>query len=361
MNNVQIKVPGKLYIAGEYAVVEPGYSAIITTVDLFLHLKITKATDKYGSIFSKDFTVEPLPWRRVNQQIQLEQPTPAMDYILSAIQTVENYVQELEVPLRFFHIEANSELASPSGQKFGLGSSGAITVAVVKGLLQFYELEASDLLVYKLSVLAQLQLGINSSFGDLAAIAYTGWIKYTSFDRSAVLSMLRKMSMIDIVEKKWPSLSIQRLNIAKDVHFLIGWTGSPASSNDLVGHVQKRKQQSQKQYQYFLKESQASVNILSEALETNQALRIKEAIERNRQALLKMGQQTNVLIETPQLTELCDVAKKLGGSAKTSGAGGGDSGIAFVFDKETALQIVENWKNIGIMNLPLSVYDKEKS
>ena len=93
MNKVQIRVPGKLYIAGEYAVVEPGYSAIVTTVDLFLHLNITRSTEKYGSIFSKNFTKKPLSWHRVNHQVQLDHPNPDMNYILAAIHTVENYVQ----------------------------------------------------------------------------------------------------------------------------------------------------------------------------------------------------------------------------------------------------------------------------
>ena len=38
---VNVKVPGKLYLAGEYAVVEPGTPAVIVAVDRFVHLKIT--------------------------------------------------------------------------------------------------------------------------------------------------------------------------------------------------------------------------------------------------------------------------------------------------------------------------------
>ena len=360
MKNIQVKVPGKLYVAGEYAVVEPGYSAIVTTVDLFLHLKIFECIEKRGSIFSKDFTAQPLWWNRVNDKVQLEHPSSAMKYILAAIHTVEDYVQELKIPLRFYHLEVSSELDSSSGQKFGLGSSGAVTVATVQALLQFYGLEATELLIYKLSVLAQLQLGVNSSFGDLAAIAYTGWIEYTSFDRATVLSMLRKMSMKDLVETDWPFLNIQRLHVENDVRFLIGWTGSPASSDDLVGGVQKQKQQSQKQYQHFLKESQASVECLTKALQIKDIQMIKKAIERNRQALLKMGQQTNVPIETQQLTLLIEIAKKYDGIAKTSGAGGGDSGIAFVFDEKKAFQIIEEWEKNGIRNLPLPIFDKKR-
>ena len=31
---IEVSVPGKLYIAGEYAVVEPGYPAVIVAVDI---------------------------------------------------------------------------------------------------------------------------------------------------------------------------------------------------------------------------------------------------------------------------------------------------------------------------------------
>src|SRR5699024_9422253 len=107
---------------------------------------------------------------------------------------------------------------------------------------------------------------------------YTGWIKYTSFDRAIVLSLLRKMTEKEVVESDWPDLNIERLNIASDVQFLIGWTGSPASSDDLVGNVQKRKQQGKKQYQYFLDKSQVSVELLNEALKTNNAQKIKKPL-----------------------------------------------------------------------------------
>lgn len=359
MTKVQIKVPGKLYIAGEYAVVEPGYSAIITAVDLFIHMSLTEVSEKYGSIFSEGFTTEPIHWDRKDEKVHLEQSAPSLKYILSAIHTVEDYVKELGIPLSFYQLKVSSELDSKTGQKLGLGSSGAITVATVKGLLEYYKIKTTDLLIYKLSVLAQLQLGVHSSFGDLAAITYTGWIHYTSFDRNAVLAALRKMTIKEVVEMDWPFLNIQRLEPASDVQFLIGWTGSPASSNDLVGNVQKKKQQSPTEYQSFLDESKASVDILVKALETNNIEQIQLAVERNRQALLKMGQQTNVLIETPQLSQLIEIAQSHGGAAKTSGAGGGDSGIAFVFDKQKVPQIIEDWQITGIIDLPLTIYNKD--
>ena len=71
---------------------------------------------------------------------------------------------------------------------------------------------------------------------------------------------------------------------------------------------------------------------------------------------MDMSEQTGVVIETPLLKELCQIAIRHGGAAKTSGAGGGDSGIAFVFSKKQIKPIKDEWKNKGITPLPLRVY-----
>ncbi len=37
---IELSVPGKLFIAGEYAVVEPGHPAIIVAVDQFITVTV---------------------------------------------------------------------------------------------------------------------------------------------------------------------------------------------------------------------------------------------------------------------------------------------------------------------------------
>ena len=359
MKSIQTTAPGKLYVAGEYAVVEPGYSAIITAIDLFFHLEIRETKNPHGSIYSKGFTETPVLWERTEGQVKLSEDSVELKYMVSAIRTVEAYLKQQDIELRTYDIIASSDLDSPTGRKLGLGSSGAVTVATVRGLLQYYEVEASDLLVYKLSVVSQIRLAVNSSFGDLAAITYTGWVRYTSFDQEVIFRELQQTSIKEVVEMDWPHLNIQRLDVADDVRYLVGWTGSPASSNNLVGDVQRKTRKGENNYPHFLKESKASVEALTEALQTNEVDQIKAAVQRNRQALLNMGLQTNVLIETPKLTELCEIAAQHGAAAKTSGAGGGDSGIAFVFDEEKKNALITAWENVGITHLPLSVYAKD--
>lgn len=359
MVDVNTKAPGKLYVAGEYAVVEPGYSAIITAVDLFIYLNLSDTTKNYGTIYSEGFTKEAIRWVRVDNKVNLKETSTSLKYVLTAIHTTEDYVSDLGLPLKNYDLHITSDLKNETGRKLGLGSSGAVTVATIQGILELYNIPPSDYLVYKLSVLTQLQLGINSSFGDLAAIAYTGWIQYTSFDRETVLENFQLYSIKEVVEMDWPHLKIERLKIPDEINFLIGWTGSPASSDQLVGEVQERKAQSVEQYQQFLMDSKAAVQQLATALLENNQQNIIQAVNHNREALLYMGQQTNVLIETPMLTTLIEIAKKYHGTAKTSGAGGGDSGIAFIFEEDLVAAVLSEWEAAGITNLPLSIYSKD--
>ena len=50
---IQVKAPGKLYIAGEYAVVEPGYKSILIAVDRFVTASIEDSNATQGTIHSR--------------------------------------------------------------------------------------------------------------------------------------------------------------------------------------------------------------------------------------------------------------------------------------------------------------------
>ena len=50
---IEVSAPGKLYIAGEYAVVEPGHPAIIVAVDQFITVSLeqTKNVGNVANVF----------------------------------------------------------------------------------------------------------------------------------------------------------------------------------------------------------------------------------------------------------------------------------------------------------------------
>ncbi|MCB7441759.1 phosphomevalonate kinase, partial [Bacteroides thetaiotaomicron] len=86
----------------------------------------------------------------------------------------------------FYHLKVTSELDSSNGRKYGLGSSGAVTVGTVKALNIFYDLGLENEEIFKLSALAHLAVQGNGSCGDIAASCYGGWIAFSTFDHDWV-------------------------------------------------------------------------------------------------------------------------------------------------------------------------------
>lgn len=63
---IEARAPGKLYIAGEYAVVEPAQPAVLVTVDRYLSIQLTESSD-VGRVFSSEYGQLPMVWKRSKQ------------------------------------------------------------------------------------------------------------------------------------------------------------------------------------------------------------------------------------------------------------------------------------------------------
>lgn len=87
---------------------------------------------------------------------------------------------------------------------------------------------------FKLAALAHLDVQGNGSCGDIAASCFGGWIAFSTFDHPWVIENFGRLSIAQLVEQDWPGLSIRPLKAPKALRLLIGWTGSPASTSDLV-------------------------------------------------------------------------------------------------------------------------------
>ena len=60
---IRRSAPGKLYVAGEYAVVEPGHQALLVAVDRFITVRVTPA-EHTGRITSALYETRCLTWYR---------------------------------------------------------------------------------------------------------------------------------------------------------------------------------------------------------------------------------------------------------------------------------------------------------
>lgn len=352
---IEISVPGKLFIAGEYAVVEPGHPAIIVAVDQFINVTIEGAR-KNGSIQSAQYSDLPIRWTRRNGELVLDHRENPFHYILAAIRLTEKYAQEKGTLLSFYDLKVTSELDNSNGRKYGLGSSGAVTVATVKALNLYYDLKMDRLTQFKIAALAHLAVQGNGSCGDIAASCYGGWLAFSTFDHEWVLRKQQEWTLTQLLTSDWPELSIRPLIVPKSLRLLIGWTGSPASTSDLVDQVYQSKEAKEKGYAKFLADSKDCVNRLIDGFLNEDSRTIKKMITENRKLLVGLSGLTGVTIETPALKKLCDLAETYRGAAKSSGAGGGDCGIVIVDQKTGILPLMSAWEKADIIPLPLHVY-----
>lgn len=353
---IEVKVPGKLYIAGEYSVVIPGHKSLAMAIDKFITVKLKESTHR-GSI--KSYSNIKLVWSRRNDEIVVEQRDDRFEYIIQAMHICDEFIRANGITPKYYDIEVLSELESDDGLKYGLGSSASVVVAVTKAILQFYKYEYTNMEIFKLATLASMRLIMNSSFGDIATVCFTGIIKYTSFNREFIKKFYEVNGVFNTVRLDWDTLSIEKIKQNKLFKFLVGWTKSPASSDNLVGQSIKRITNNDNFINRFLVESDKCVDDFVNAYSLSNFDFLKEAIEKNRKLLLEYSKKYGIEIEKDSLNNLIEISKDFNLASKTSGAGGGDCGIAISNNDFDTKLLEEQWNNKDIKRLNLDIYEEK--
>lgn len=357
----QAKAPGKLYIAGEYAVVQPGHLAIVAAISETITVTIKTTRHSIGHIYSTQNPEIALRWSHHPEGLQVHHPEDLYPHITQCMAVAHTYLQSLSLPATtVYDLSVTSGLDdADSGQKYGLGSSGAVMIATLKAILQLHGVSYTPLLLYQLAAIAHQQLGLNGSMGDLAASAFGGFIAYSSVDQVWLNQQLHTVPLQSLLASDWPQLQLTPLNIPAELSLLVGWTQSPASTAAYVQSVTSSRSQAQKEayYQTFLTESQACVQQAITACHAQDAPAFEAAIRTNHALLQTFAREMEIAIETPALSQLCAIAQAHGAAAKSSGAGGGDCGICFTTSASQRRQIRMDWQAAGILPLPLYVID----
>ncbi|NQX10301.1 phosphomevalonate kinase [Microbacteriaceae bacterium VKM Ac-2855] len=352
---IEVRSPGKLFIAGEYAVVEPGHPAVLVAVDRCVTVRL-EPSENEGRVFSEQYGRAPVIWRRDHRGVVIGAEDRPLDHVLSAIRVVESLAAELGVAPRFSTLTITSELDDADGRKFGLGSSAAVTVATVRALDEFYRLDLSRTQILKLAILSTVDVNPAASGGDVAASVFGGWLRYSSPDRLHVRDVRHGSGVLAALRDPWRGLELDRLAPPSSLRLLVGWTGKPASTARLVDELQSRKWAESAHYTAFLADSRRAVDALSRGLNSDEPEQVLAAIHSARRTLVALGNDAGMDIETDALRALCDVADGHGGAAKSSGAGGGDCGIALLDRGTTVHEVEKAWAEAGIERLPLTVH-----
>ena len=318
-----VKTCGKLYWAGEYAVLEPGQLALIKAIPIYMTAEIKASNDYrlYSDMFSYSVDLRP------DSSYALIQETVAL---------VEEYLTAQGVVLQPFSLDIRGKMER-EGKKFGLGSSGSVIVLVIKAMLAFYERPAERELLFKLASAVLLKRGDNGSMGDIACIVSEDLVLYQSFNRETVAQWLEKEVLKTVLARDW-GFSIRSVEPVLKFDFLVGWTKEVAVSSHMVKQIKNNMNAS------FLQASKEIVANLVNALQVGQEETIIDLLEQASQLLEGLSSD----IYTPSLRQLKDASRDLKAVAKSSGAGGGDCGIALSFDQDSTILLKNRWADLGI-------------
>ena len=318
-----VKTCGKLYWAGEYAILEPGQLALLKAIPIYMTAEI-KSSDDYR-LYSDMFTYS------VDMR-----PDSSYALIQETVVLVEEYLADQGIELQPFSIDIRGKMER-EGKKFGLGSSGSVVVLVIKAMLAFYERPVERDFLFKLASAVLLKRGDNGSMGDIACIVSEELVVYQSFDREKVAHWLEKEDLPTVLARDW-GFSIRSVEPALKFEFLVGWTKEVAVSSHMVKQIKNHMDAS------FLQASKETVNSLVKALQEGQEEMIMELLEQASQLLENLSSE----IYTPSLRQLKDASRDLKAVAKSSGAGGGDCGIALSFDQDSTTLLKKRWTDLGI-------------
>ena len=318
-----VKTGGKLYLAGEYAILTPGQQALIKNIPIYLSGQIEPALSYqlYSDMFDYEVGLE------ADDNYSLIQETIAV---------VHDFIKGQGLKLRPFRLSITGKLEK-GGKKFGIGSSGSVTVLVVKALASFYQQDWTADFIFKLASYTLLKRGDNGSMGDLACIAYEDLVLYRAFDREQVRTWIAEEGLSQVLARDW-GYQIEPIEPALDFDFLVGWTGQPAISKEMIVPVKSAIGPD------FLELTQVAVEAIARGLKTGD----KELIKSSLLEVSRLLKDLHPAIYTKELLDLEAAVEGLDAIAKSSGSGGGDCGIALSFNPVHSQEIIERWRKAGI-------------
>jgi phosphomevalonate kinase len=208
-------------------------------------------------------------------------------------------------------------------KKLGLGSSAAVTVATV-GLLWHaagYDIDKKRVFEIAEAAHAAAQ-GTPGSGVDVAVSTWGGCIR---FEKGG---------------------EVRELEMPADLKLTFVWTGKSASTAELIEKTAP------------LADS-AEMNKLHElarrfAEDFGKPDQVLALADQYGEAMGALGSAAGVEIVTKELHEIAVLARRHGGSAKPSGAGGGDLAVAFTVGDESTARLRTAISEAGMTVLPLS-------
>lgn len=353
MNFVTVRVPGKLMLMGEYAVTELGHPGVVAAINRYLQCQL-RAGPLFSLVFGRPrgLVISGDTWDDLLNHLSAHS---ALQIPAESLRILDHYFRDTGVLPRPFELRVSTELHDSSGRKYGLGSSSALTAAIIASLLTWTLSRSVDKdKIFKLAALAHLAVQPRGSLADLAAAVFGGVICYQRFDAAQVIGWRTDHRLTTLVERPWPGLIATPLTARFPVPWRVGWTGQTASTPKMLDQAVQFRDVHPKIHADFLARSDAAVRAFVRALNTHSGFGIQDAVRQNRHALKEWGTRAQLAIETPAMQNALDLVESWGGAGKSSGAGGGDIIVGWI-NRAQQEDLGRAWDGLNIETLFVNV------
>ncbi|MDR9414760.1 MAG: hypothetical protein RI564_00660 [Gracilimonas sp.] len=342
MDDITINVssPGKLILLGEYAVLE-GAPALVAAVNRPCDVQIDTLYNSTFQVRTPNLNIPEIQFTldsdgdayfRTNVDAETEEQ---LRFVLCILKYVTQKVGK--IPGARIEINTSSFYHRVTGHKFGLGSSAALTVSLLSGLMDYLGVEMSSYDLYREAFQAhRYAQGKMGSGVDIAASATGGILSYTMPDNPDD-----------------PNGTIKRIDRPTDLYMSCIWAGYSASTRHFVRSVNTFKEENPAAYNSIITKM---ADLSKEGVKTfgaGDTSAFLQVISDYAECERELGKQSGTEIMSDVHEEIYSIVENQGGTYKPSGAGGGDIGIAFCNDQETMYKIKRaiNESVFDLMNL----------
>jgi phosphomevalonate kinase len=276
MSSHVVSAPGKMMIAGEYAVLE-GAEAVVAAVG-------RRAYARLGS-GAQDTLSPEVAASRAAAEHRLGAAVGALSIDVSDLQ------QE--------------------GRKLGLGSSAAAAAAAAGVVFAAHGHDVTDPGVRELVLAAALEghraVAPHGSGADVAAAVLGGFVRFRKLGDGVETHALR-----------WP----------EQLELVVVWTGTAVRTSDMLAQVRALSVREAATYRERMRELAEQAEQLVSALIGGEVDAIVDCFHSYGTAMGELGRAAGIGIIDDTCARIRGLAREQGGGAKPSGSGGGDIAIA---------------------------------
>jgi len=318
--------PGKIVLCGEYAVLD-GAPAICMAINKRARAEVAYAEADVQNIRTSGYVEG--EWKfhaTVDGGFEWfeDEPPPGSLDLLHEVRNTMGIDGNFDIRMD------TAELLDPvSGSKLGLGSSAALTVALVTA---FSDVTNRAGLAAKDAAEAHRRLQHGRGSGvDVAASLAGGVIEYRTQDSGA-----RQLV-------SWPA----------GLEYALLWSGQPASTSEKLTRLDEARigQQPATSIAQLCQASESAAACWS----AGETIELLEALQRYTDALMQYDVDHDLGIFDAGHQELADAAAKRELVYKPCGAGGGDIGVVFATDKAAVAEFINLAGESGYRLLDISL------